>query len=54
MSCNRKKLGLVLSAGASRGFAHIGVLQSLLKHHIPIDIITGTSMGALIGGVTLR
>ena len=51
MSGKRKKLGLVLSAGAARGFAHIGVLQSLLSHNIPVDIITGTSMGALLGGI---
>lgn len=51
MNGKRKKLGLVLSAGASRGFAHIGVLQSLQAHKIPVDVITGTSMGALLGGI---
>ena len=47
----RKKVGLVLSAGAARGFAHIGVIKALKENDIPIDIITGTSMGALIGGI---
>lgn len=46
-----KKVGLVLSGGAAYGFAHIGVIKTLLKHNIPIDIISGTSMGALVGGV---
>lgn len=48
---NRKKVGLVLSAGAARGFAHIGVIKVLKQNDIPIDVITGTSMGALIGGI---
>ncbi len=46
----RKKVGLVLSGGAALGFAHIGVIKTLLENDIPIDIITGTSMGALVGG----
>lgn len=46
-----KKLGLVLGAGAARGFAHIGVLEVMFEHRIPVDIITGTSIGALIGGL---
>ena len=48
---NRKTVGLSLGAGASRGFAHIGVLKTFIKHGIPIDIITGTSMGALVAGL---
>ena len=51
MKQQRKKLGLVLGAGAARGFAHIGVIQSFLEHGLPIDALTGTSMGALLGGV---
>jgi len=46
-----EKVGLVLSGGAAYGFAHIGVINVLLKNKIPIDIVTGTSMGALIGGL---
>ena len=44
----RKKIGLALGSGAWRGFAHIGVLKSLLKHGIKIDFLSGSSMGALI------
>lgn len=47
----RKKIGLALGSGGPRGFAHIGVIQALVKHNIPIDIITGCSAGALIGGL---
>ena len=45
-----KKIGLSLSGGGAYGFAHIGVIQVLEENNIPIDIITGTSMGALVGG----
>ena len=45
----RKKVALVLSGGSSLGFAHIGVLKVLERNKIPIDIVVGTSMGALIG-----
>jgi len=45
-----KKVGLALSGGSSYGFAHIGVIKVLLQNNIPIDVISGTSMGALIGG----
>jgi predicted acylesterase/phospholipase RssA/CRP-like cAMP-binding protein len=41
-------LGLVLSGGGARGFAHIGVIRALNERHIPIDFIGGTSMGAVI------
>ncbi|MGL5125322.1 MAG: patatin-like phospholipase family protein, partial [Fusobacteriaceae bacterium] len=44
----RKKIGLVLSGGGAKGFAHIGVLKALEKNGIEIDYITGTSMGAII------
>ncbi len=46
----RLKVGLALGGGAARGLAHIGVLRALVREAIPIDIITGTSMGAVIGG----
>ena len=46
-----KKIGVVLSGGASYGLAHIGVLKELEKNNVPIDVITGTSMGALVGGM---
>jgi NTE family protein len=41
---------LALGGGAARGLAHIGVIRALVREAIPIDIITGTSMGAVIGG----
>jgi len=47
----RPKVGLVLSGGGARGFAHIGVLKVLEENHIPIDYIAGTSMGSIIGGL---
>lgn len=45
-----QKVGLVLSGGAAKGIAHIGVLKALEENEIPIDFITGTSMGGIIGG----
>jgi len=44
------KIGLALGGGGARGLAHIGVLKVLERENIPIDLITGTSMGAIIGG----
>ena len=46
----RKKIGLALSGGAARGFAHLGVLKVLREHGIPIDFIAGTSAGSIAGG----
>ncbi len=45
------KIGVALSGGGSRGFAHLGILYSLEKSHIPINLIVGTSMGSIIGGL---
>ncbi len=47
----RPKIGLVLSGGGARGFAHIGALQWFEEHRIPVDYVAGTSMGGLIGGM---
>ena len=44
-------IGLALGAGAAQGLAHIGVLKVIERHNIPIDILSGTSMGALIGAL---
>ena len=44
-----KKVGLALSSGGARGIAHIGILSILERERIPIDMIAGTSMGAIIG-----
>ncbi len=47
----RKKIGLVLSGGGAKGFAHIGVLKVLEEAGVKIDYIGGTSMGAVVGGL---
>jgi len=47
----KKKIGLALSGGAARGLAHVGVLDVLQKEGIPIDMIAGTSSGAVMGAV---
>ncbi len=44
----RREVGLALSAGAARGFAHLGVLQVLEEEGIPVDCVTGTSMGGIV------
>src|SRR5579862_4671282 len=46
----RPRIVLALGGGAARGFAHIGVLEWLEEHRIPVDAVVGTSMGGLIGG----
>jgi len=46
----RPKIGLVLSGGGARGLAHIGVLRVLEEMQVPVDLIVGTSMGAVVGG----
>lgn len=48
---SRKKLGLALGCGASRGWAHIGIIEGLENADIPIDIIAGCSVGAYIGAI---
>jgi NTE family protein len=48
---DRPKIGLVLSGGGAKGFAHIGVLKVLEKAGVKIDYIAGTSMGAVVGGL---
>ena len=47
---SRQKIGLVLEGGGALGLAHIGVLQWLYQHHVPVDLVAGTSMGGLVGG----
>ncbi|MBZ5546726.1 MAG: patatin-like phospholipase family protein [Acidobacteriia bacterium] len=48
---HRPRIGLVLEGGGALGLAHVGVLQWLEENRIPVDVIAGTSMGGLIGGV---
>ncbi len=47
----RPKLGLVLEGGGALGLAHIGVLQWMEEHRIPVSYVAGTSMGGLVGGI---
>ena len=47
----RPRIGLVLGGGGAKGFAHIGVIEELERRHIPIDVIAGTSMGAVVGSM---
>ncbi|MDE5661307.1 MAG: patatin-like phospholipase family protein, partial [Muribaculaceae bacterium] len=47
----KQPVGLVLSGGGAKGIAHIGVIKALEENGIPVDYITGTSMGAIVGGL---
>src|SRR6056297_218787 len=51
MTKKRKKVGVALSGGGSKGIAHIGVLKILEKYNIPIDLVSGTSIGSVIGAL---
>ena len=46
----KKKVGIALSGGGARGFAHIGVLKALAENNIPIDLVSGVSAGSFVGG----
>ena len=46
-----QRVGLVLSGGAARGFAHVGVIEVLEEHGLQVDVVTGTSMGSIVGGM---
>lgn len=45
---NRPKIGLALGSGGARGFAHLGAIKVLMEEGIPVDLIAGSSMGALV------
>ena len=47
----RQKIGLVFEGGGALGLAHIGVIEWIEAHHIPVDYVAGTSMGGLVGGL---
>ena len=47
----RPRVAVVLSGGGAKGMAHIGVLKVLERAGIPVDIVTGTSMGSIVGGL---
>lgn len=53
-SITGRAVALALSGGAARGFAHVGVLKALEEAGIPVDLVCGTSMGALFGGLLAR
>jgi NTE family protein len=48
---HRPRIGLVLEGGGALGLAHVGVIQWLEENRIPVDVIAGTSMGGLVGGI---
>ena len=50
-SATAQKVGIVLSGGGARGAAHIGVIKALEENNVPIDYITGTSIGAIVGSL---
>ncbi len=47
---SRPKIGVAFGGGSARGLAHVGVIRWLDEHHVPIDLVAGTSMGGLVGG----
>ena len=51
LSAPAQSVGLVLSGGGAKGIAHIGVIKALEENNIPIDFVTGTSMGSIVGGL---
>lgn len=51
MQLQAQKVGLVLSGGGAKGLAHIGTLKALEENHVPIDYLTGTSMGGIVGSL---
>lgn len=46
----RARIGVALEGGGALGFAHVGVLEWFEEHHIPVDVVAGTSMGGMVGG----
>lgn len=50
---SRPRIGLALGSGVARGWAHLGVIRALARHGIEPDLIAGTSIGAVVGGVHL-
>ena len=51
LNVHAQKVGLVLSGGGAKGITHIGIIRALEENNIPIDYITGTSMGAIVGSL---
>ena len=51
MSRFKLKIGLALGGGAARGMAHVGVLRAFAREGIAVDLVVGTSMGAVMGAL---
>jgi len=51
LAAERPRIGLALSGGGARGAAHVGVIRVLERLAVPIDVIAGTSMGSIVGGL---
>ncbi|MBQ2980308.1 MAG: patatin-like phospholipase family protein [Bacteroidaceae bacterium] len=51
LATQAQTVGLVLSGGGAKGIAHVGLIKALEEHNIPIDYITGTSMGSIVGAL---
>lgn len=51
MSTSNRGIGLALSGGAVRGFAHIGVIKVLQEHDVPVEYVAGTSAGSIVGAL---
>lgn len=51
VNLSAQSVGLVLSGGGAKGLVHIGVIKALEENSVPIDYITGTSIGAIVGGL---
>ena len=51
LNSSAQSVGLVMSGGGAKGIAHIGVIKALEENEIPIDYVTGTSMGAIVGAL---
>jgi len=51
LKVKKRKVGLALSSGGAKGYAHIGVIKTLIKNQIPIDFIAGASAGAMVGAL---
>ena len=49
-AASRPRIGLALGGGSAKGLAHVGVLRWFEEHRIPIDVVSGTSVGGLLGG----
>lgn len=50
-AAERPRVGLVLSGGGARGAAHVGVIRVLERLRVPVDVVAGSSMGAIVGGL---